>query len=84
MLTSYDDYCDSLADGPEREPSDEEIAAQVAESRCDGCDNTDRETRSYVVTHHDDTTSEAHYCQDCAALARVDYNGETKSIAEAA
>lgn len=35
MLTSYDDHCDSLADGPEREPSDEEITAQRAE-QCEG------------------------------------------------
>ncbi len=46
---------------------------------CDGCE-TVTVLKRYLVTHHDDTTSECLYCDDCAALARCDWNGETKSI----
>lgn len=46
---------------------------------CDGCDDT-RATSRYVVTHHEGNTSHVSYCDDCAALARADWNGETASI----
>ena len=48
---------------------------------CDGCDEHGRVLTSYTVTHHDGKiSSPTRYCRDCAALARADWNGETKSI----
>jgi len=52
-------------------------------SRCDGCDEVRADLARYFVTHHDGRTSDCLYCADCAALARIDWNGETKSIHEA-
>lgn len=52
----------------------------VCRVHCDGCDEHRTDVLPYLVTHHDDTASDAAYCHDCAALARCDWNGETKSI----
>jgi hypothetical protein len=54
--------------------------ARFCSRHCDGCDSEQPDVRDYLVTHHDGTTSDAAYCGDCAALARVDWNGETQSI----
>lgn len=48
------------------------------EYSCD-CDAEGR--RAYVVIGHDNSRTVCHYCDDCAALAEIDWNGETKSIA---
>lgn len=52
-------------------------------TRCDGCGKDDAPTQRYRVTRHDGSTSEASYCEDCAGLARIDWNGETKAIERA-
>ena len=57
---------------------------------CDGCDHPipaseaapfPLTVKRYLVTHHDGGESDVYYCADCADLARMDWNGETKSIA---
>ena len=45
------------------------------------CDCDAEERRPYVVIGHDESRTICHYCDQCAELAAVDYNGETKSIA---
>lgn len=47
---------------------------------CQGCDQ-DRETKPYNVTFTNGTTERVRYCDDCAGLAAMNYNGETASIA---
>lgn len=47
---------------------------------CDGCDSPQPDLKLYLVTFHDGGEQEVYYCDDCAELARVDWNGETKSI----
>ena len=42
------------------------------------CDD-DGDRRPYLVTNHDGGSEIAFYCEDCAALARSDWNGETAS-----
>lgn len=42
------------------------------------CDTADR--AAYVVTGHDGREDVCHYCPECAALASIDWNGETKAI----
>jgi hypothetical protein len=49
---------------------------------CEGCDES-RPTSLHLITRHNGTTVRARYCADCAELARMDWNGETKSIAPA-
>lgn len=53
---------------------------------CDGCE-ADEEVEpepiglaKYLVTFHDGGSQICVYCTDCADLAKVDYNGETRSI----
>lgn len=47
---------------------------------CVGCDDV-HILRSYVVTHHGATEPEiVRYCDDCADLAAIDWNGETAEI----
>lgn len=61
----------------------EAVAAIEAPRHCDGCDDDLLGVKRYMVTHHDGTfNDDVHYCPDCAALARADWNGETKSIEE--
>lgn len=51
---------------------------QVTE--CDGCGET-HPLKRYVVEYHDGgSDDEVYYCDDCADLAKMDWNGETKSI----
>lgn len=57
-------------------------AARDGLQHCDGCDADHPDVKPFAVTHHDGTTSNAAYCGDCAALARVDWNGETQRIQE--
>lgn len=58
------------------------LDTRIAEvTECDGCDDTGHALKRYLVTHHDGGESDCYYCDDCADLARMDYNGETKSIA---
>lgn len=52
----------------------------VCAPHCDGCDQTVAAVKACTITHHDGTTSEARYCDDCIDLARVDWNGETAAI----
>ena len=50
---------------------------------CDGCSElTDScgPLGHYLVTFHDGGSGDPYYCVDCADLARMDWNGETKSI----
>jgi hypothetical protein len=49
------------------------------EVRCNGCGYAGTTNRC-KVTHHDDTTDEVLYCDECLELARGDWNGETKSV----
>ena len=42
------------------------------------CDTPER--RPYIVTGHDGVDVVCRYCDDCAYLARVDWNGETAAI----
>ncbi len=44
------------------------------------CEHDDVERSGYRVTHHDGTVAICHYCADCAALAEIDWNGETAKI----
>lgn len=46
---------------------------------CNGCDEP-RPTRSYDVTFTDGHAERCDYCDDCAALARMNWNGETAGI----
>lgn len=57
--------------------------AEMAAAKCQGCDQC-TPTRRYLVTFHNGTSEHVRYCDDCASLARMDCNGETASIAEAA
>lgn len=54
------------------------LVSQIGEA-CNGCDQS-RETTRYNVTYHSGTSETVRYCDDCAALARMDWNGETRSI----
>ncbi len=56
------------------------VAPTAVAAHCDGCDQDDAPTQRYQITLHDGGMSAAAYCDDCAALARCDWNGETKSI----
>ena len=48
---------------------------------CDGCDEEGHVLAFYVVEYHDGgDCDDVAYCADCAGLARMDWNGETKSI----
>jgi len=47
--------------------------------RCE-CDSPERQR--YLVTHHDGTTELADYCDDCAELASIDWNGTTARISK--
>lgn len=47
---------------------------------CHGCDSDQPDVVPVVITHHDDSKSTADYCGDCLDLARMDWNGETKSV----
>ncbi len=44
------------------------------------CECAYPERRRYVVTDHDGHRSVCDYCDDCAALARMDWVGETSAI----
>jgi hypothetical protein len=50
---------------------------------CVGCDS-DGDVAQYDVTFTDGTTERCAYCSDCASLARMNWNGETAAIKEAA
>lgn len=52
---------------------------------CLGCLNEDPPlaVRRYRIVDHGGQVSNVLYCDDCAALARVDWNGETAEICEA-
>lgn len=48
---------------------------------CDGCEATDTEDLAmYLVEFHDGGSGHCVYCDDCRDLAKMDWNGETKSI----
>lgn len=46
---------------------------------CD-CQTTDPEHRLYLVTDHHGAVSLVRYCDECAELAQMDWNGETAQI----
>jgi hypothetical protein len=51
---------------------------------CEGHDDGDHQPsliRTYAVTRPDDTTVPVDYCDDCAELGGMDWNGVTKAIA---
>lgn len=52
----------------------------AAPGHCDGCDNDDRPVKPYDVTFTNGTTERCNYCDDCAGLAAMNYNGETAAI----
>lgn len=52
-------------------------------TECEGCEQERPDIAPYLIEHHDGGSSEVVYCADCAELARMDWNGETKSIAQA-
>jgi hypothetical protein len=58
------------------------------EAWCEGCDETydehPKDVRDYLVTDHGGRTERVRYCLDCADLAAVDWNGETRAIVPAA
>ena len=47
---------------------------------CDGCGEEEYPLGFYRVEFHDGGNDDVYYCVDCADLARMDWNGETKSI----
>ena len=50
--------------------------------RCEGCDEM-RHTDPYTVTGHDGTVDRGvMYCEECANLARADWNGNVATITE--
>lgn len=49
---------------------------------CENDDGSEPTRVLYRVTFHDGETALAHYCDECAGLARADWNGETASIEE--
>ncbi len=51
-------------------------------AQCDGCEATDVDLDLYVVDFHDGGSAHVAYCTDCRDLAKMDWNGETKSIVE--
>ena len=44
------------------------------------CEHDDVGRAAYLVTDHAGHVSHCFYCEDCAALARCDWNGETAAI----
>ena len=64
-----------MVDAKTSEQGQETMSAYQCE-----CDTSDH--KIYVVTYHDGTTEIVSYCDDCADLARLDWNGETASIVE--
>lgn len=55
-------------------------AGTVVEFTCE-CDiATEQFRRLYLVTGHDGTRTVCSYCDDCAYLAAIDWNGETAAI----
>lgn len=47
---------------------------------CVEVDGSEPTRASYTVTSHEGARSRVRYCTDCAELAAVDWNGETKAI----
>lgn len=43
------------------------------------CEHDDAPRALYLVAMHDGSKAVCSYCEDCAGLARADWNGETKS-----
>lgn len=49
--------------------------------RCQGCEGWDEaQVGLFLVTFHDGHSEVVCYCEDCADLARIDWNGETAEI----
>ena len=44
------------------------------------CECPTKERRQCVVTDHDGNETRVFYCDDCVALAQIDWNGETAKI----
>ncbi len=43
------------------------------------CEHDDAPRREYRVTDHEGCEWHCTYCDDCANLAKIDWNGETRS-----
>lgn len=48
--------------------------------KCQGCDDYQPSVKRYRVTYHDGQSETVEYCDGCAELARMDWNGETAAI----
>jgi hypothetical protein len=62
-------------------------ARAMASAECQGCSGhveAGHALRCYLVTFESGKTETVRYCDDCADLARMNWNGETASIKEAA
>lgn len=53
-----------------------------ADYTCECVEREGRAGRLYVVTGHNGNRTICSYCDDCANLARIDWNGETAKIEE--
>lgn len=69
------------ADGPLAVPAHRGVAVIEVGYTCE-CDAPEGR-RLYSVTGHDGAVTTCAYCEGCAALAAVDWNGETARIAVA-
>jgi hypothetical protein len=49
-------------------------------TQCDGCNEDGHDLAEYLVEFHDGGSEHCAYCDDCRDLAKMDWNGETKSI----
>ena len=55
--------------------------ATIPAHRCSAADGCNESTiRRYIVTDHDGAEHVCDYCNECASLARADWNGDTASI----
>jgi hypothetical protein len=67
-------WCDAVAVGFD-------LWAAPAVKICDGCCEP-RETSPYDLTYLNRKSERVDYCDDCAGLVRMNFNGETAAIAE--
>ena len=62
---------------------DQRLAQQQTDAAaryCIGCDQKKTGVRAYRVTNHEGQTERIEYCEDCADLGAMDWNGETAKI----
>ena len=56
-----------------------QVPGSTVETTCLGCDDCLPCAR-YEVTYHGGGKEIVWYCEDCASLAEIDWNGETEEI----